>query len=69
MPAWYTSMTLDLYRWPDGLEPVWALLDPNSMQALSAEPSPDNRVLRLTPDLDREALGNSVLVRNARILL
>ena len=69
MPAVYTVMTLDLYRWPDGMEPVWTLLDPDSMQALSAEPSPDNRALRLAPDLDKDALGNSMLVRNARILL
>ena len=69
MPAVYTVMTLDLYRWPDDLEPVWTLLDPDSMQALSAEPSPDNRALRLAPDLDKDALGNSMLVRNALILL
>ena len=69
MQAGYTVMTLDLYRWPGGLEPMWTLLDPDSVQALSAEPSPGNRTLRLAPDLDRETLGNSVLVRNALVLL
>ena len=65
----YTVMTFDLSRWAGGLEPVWTLLDPDSVQALSAEPSSNNRALRLAPDLDKEALGNSVLARNAGILL
>ena len=69
MPAVYTLMTLELSRWVGALEPVWTLLGPDSVQALSAEPSPHNRALRLAPDIDDEALGNSVLVRNAGIFL
>ena len=56
-------MTFDLSRWPGSLAPVWTLLDAHGLKALSAEPSPDNRALRLVPDIDDEALGDSVLVR------
>ena len=62
-------MTLDLSRWPDGLAPVRTLLDPDSARALNGEPSAHNRVLRLAAGLDEEALCDSVLIRNALMLL
>ncbi len=62
-------MTLELSTWAGALEPVWTLLDLDSAKALSAEPSQDNAALRLAPDIGDEVLGNSILVRNAWILL
>ena len=62
-------MTLDLSRWPGGLQPVWTLLDAASAEALGAEPSPENGALRVAAELDEAALGDSAMVRNARILL
>ena len=67
--AGYTVMTFNLSRWPGGLQPVWTLLDGHSAEALRAQPSAGNSALRLAPDLEAAALEDSVLVRNALILL
>ncbi len=62
-------MRTDLSEWPGGVDPVWRLLEPASVAALRAEPSAANRTLRLAPDLQDEALGESAFVRNALIVL
>ncbi len=62
-------MRTDLSKWPGGVEPVWRLLGPASVEALRAEPSAANRTLRLAADLLDESLGGSAFVRNALIVL
>ena len=56
---------LEMSDWPGGVEPVWALLEPESARALRAEPAADNPTLRLAADLPDEAFGESAFVRNA----
>ena len=60
---------LEMSDWPGGVEPVWALLEPESARALRAEPAADNPTLRLAADLPDEAFGESAFVRNALIAL
>ena len=60
---------LEMSDWPGGVEPVWALLEPDSMEALRAEPAADNATLRLAADLPDEALGESAFLRNTLIAL
>ena len=60
---------LEMSDWPGGVEPVWTLLEAKSAQALRAEPSADNRTLRLVADLPDEAVEGSAFVRNALIAL
>ena len=60
---------LEMADWPGGIEPVWALLEPESMEALRVEPVADNATLRLAADLPDEVLGESAFVRNALIAL
>ena len=60
---------LEMSDWPGGVEPVWMLLEPESMEALRAEPLADNRALRLAADLPDEAFAESAFVRNALIAL
>ena len=60
---------LEMSDWPGDVEPVWALLEPESVEALRAEPSADNPTLRLAADLPDEALADSAFVRNALIAL
>ena len=58
---------LEMSDWPGGVEPVWALLEPESALALRAEPAADNPTLRLAADLPDEAFGGSAFVRNALV--
>ena len=60
---------LEMSDWPGGVEPVWTLLEPESLEALRAEPSADNPTLRLAADLPDEAFAESAFVRNALIVL
>ena len=60
---------LEMSDWPGGVEPVWALLEPGSIEALRAEPSADNPTLRLAADLPDEAFAGSAFVCNALIVL
>ncbi len=60
---------LEMSHWPGGVEPVWTVLEPESMEALRAEPAADNPTLRLAADLPDEALGEAAFVRNALIAL
>ena len=60
---------LEMSDWPGGIEPVWTLLEPESMEALREEPSADNPTLRLAADLPDEAFAESAFVRNALIAL
>ena len=64
-----SPLTLEVSEWPGGVAPVWTLLDPASLQALQAEPSTENRVLRLACDVTEEELVESVFVRNALVVL
>ena len=63
------GVRLVLSDWPGGVAPVWAMLDPESAQALRDEPSEGNRALRLASDLTEEEFGQSAFVRNALVLL
>ena len=60
---------LEMSDWPGGVEPVWSLLEPDSMEALRAEPLADNPTLRLAADLPDEAFPESAFVANALIAL
>ena len=60
---------LEMSDWPGDIEPVWALLEPDSIQALRAEPSADNPTLRLAANLPDEAFAGSAFVCNALIVL
>ena len=60
---------LEMSDWPGGVEPVWTLLEPESLEALRAEPSADNPTLRLAADLPDEEFAESAFVRNALIAL
>ena len=60
---------LEMSDWPGGLEPMWTVLEPESMEALRAEPLADNPTLRLAADLPDEAFAESAFVRNALIAL
>ncbi|MDD9991542.1 MAG: HU family DNA-binding protein [Rhodospirillales bacterium] len=60
---------LEMSDWPGGVEPVWTLLEPVSMEALRPEPAADNVTLRLAADLPDEEFGESAFVRNALIAL
>ena len=64
-----SPLTLEVSDWPGGMAPVWTLLDSASLQALRAEPSSENRALRLACDLADEELVESVFVRNALVVL
>ena len=61
--------TLEVSDWPGGLTPVWSLLEPPSAQALRSEPSSENGALRFASDVEDEALAQSVMVRNALVML
>ena len=60
---------LEMSDWPGGIEPVWTLLEPESIEALRAEPLADNPTLRLAADLPDEAFADSAFVANALIAL
>ena len=60
---------LEMSDWPGGIEPVWRLLEPESVEALRAEPLADNPTLRLAAELPDEAFAESAFVRNALIAL
>ena len=60
---------LEMSDWPGGVEPVWTLLEPESVEALRAEPLADNATLRLAADLPDEAFAESAFVRNASVAL
>ena len=64
-----TGAMLKMSKWPGGIEPVWTMLEPESMAALREEPWADNPTLRLAADLPDEAFAESAFVRNALIAL
>ena len=68
-PPGTADAMLEMSDWPGGIEPVWTLLEPESIEALRAEPLADSRALRLAADLPDEALAESAFVRNALIAL
>ena len=64
-----TELRTDLSKWPGGVAPVWTLLEPESVGALRAEPSAENRTVRLAANLPDEAVRGSAFVRNALSVL
>ena len=64
-----SPLTLEVSEWPGGVAPVWTVLDAASLQALQAEPSAENPVLRLACDLTEAELVEPVFVRNALVVL
>ena len=60
---------LEMSDWPGGVEPVWTVLEPGSMEALRAEPLAHNPTLRLAASLPDETFAESAFVRNALIAL
>ena len=60
---------LEISDWPGGVEPVWTLLEPASMEALRAEPLADKPALRLAADLREEEVAESAFVGNAVMAL
>ena len=60
---------LEMSDWPGGVEPVWTVLEPDSMEALRAEPLADNPTLHLAAGLPDEAFAESAFVANALIAL
>src|SRR5690242_14885337 len=53
----------------DGVEPAWALLEFNSLNALRQEPSDSNQAIRLEPNLANGEISGSAVTANALILL
>ena len=64
-----SGLTTDLSKWPGGVDPVWTMLTPESVEALRAEPSAENRTLRLGSDLADKEFEHSAFVRNALVVL
>ena len=60
---------LDVSKWPGGVEPVWALLDAESVGTLGADPLEEGSAVRLADDLSGTELAGSAFVRNALVLL
>ena len=60
---------LEVSDWPGGLAPVWSLLESQSAKTLARELSLDNGALSIASDVQDAALAQSVLVRNALVLL
>ena len=55
--------------WLDGVEPAWALLTFESLQALRQEPSVARTAIRIANKLSREEIAGSPIARNTLILL
>ena len=60
---------LDVSDWPGGVEPVWSLLEPESVRALRAEPLAGNGAVPLAEDFTEVELAQSAFVLNALVLL
>ena len=60
---------LDVFDWPGGVEPVWTMLDAESVEALGADPLEEGSAVRLADDLSETELAGSAFVRNALVLL
>ena len=60
---------LDVADWPGGVEPVWSLLEPESVRALRVEPRAGDGAVDLAEDLTEAELARSAFVRNALVLL
>ena len=68
-PPGSAGAMLEMSDWPGGVEPVWTLLEPESMEALRVEPLAENPTVRLATDLPDEAFAGSAFVANALIAL
>ena len=64
-----TRLATDLSKWPGGVDPAWTMLEPESVEALRAEPLPENRTLRFAAELADEELEHSAFVGNALAVL
>ena len=60
---------LDVSDWPGGVEPVWSLLELESVQALKAEPLAGDGAVHLAEDLTEAESAQSAFVLNALVLL
>src|SRR6266403_3695951 len=59
----------DVRRWLDGVEPAWTMLEFDSFNALHDEPSTNNHVIRLEPDLADAEISGSAVTANTLLLL
>jgi hypothetical protein len=59
----------EVLRWLNGVEPVWAMLQFNSLNALHDEPSATNEAIRLDPNLTATDVSGSAVAANALRLL
>ena len=64
-----SGAALDVSDWPDGIGPVWSLLEAESAQALRAEPLAGEGAVHLADDLTEPELAGSAFVQNALALL
>jgi hypothetical protein len=63
------SSNPEVWRWLDGVEPAWTMLDLNSFNSLHHEPSATNKAIRLEPNLTETDLSGSAVVHSAVVLL
>lgn len=59
----------EVRRWLNGIEPAWTMLEFDSFNGLSNEPSASNRTIRLEPGLTPADLSGSAVTRNALLVL
>ena len=64
-----SGAAFDLTNWPGEVEPVWSLLEPESAQALRAEPLAGEGAVHLAEDLTEAELAQSAFVLNGLVLL
>ena len=62
-------LEVPLTNWPGEVEPVWSLLEPESAQALRAEPLAGEGAVHLAEDLTEAELAQSAFVLNGLVLL
>lgn len=55
--------------WLNGIEPAWTMLEADSLDSLTLEPSATNQTIRLEIKLTETELSGSAAARTARILL
>lgn len=56
-------------EWLNGIEPAWTMLDRDSLNSLTQEPSATNRAIRLETNLTETEFSGSAVAGTARILL
>jgi hypothetical protein len=56
-------------EWLNGIEPAWTMLDRDSLNSLTQEPSAINQTIRLEPNVTEAELSGSAVASTARTLL